>query len=78
LTLFKTTVRLRIINGDYHKSVLSQFFFSLAFQAQIEELAHLIKKVTKGKQKQANPEDIVIDWSNIDLETPKSLAEYVT
>jgi hypothetical protein len=38
----------------------------------------LIKKVTKGKQKQANPEDMVIDWSNIDLETPKSSAEYVT
>jgi hypothetical protein len=38
----------------------------------------LIKKVTKGKQKQANPEDIVIYWSNIDLETPKSSAKYVT
>jgi hypothetical protein len=65
-----------VANRDYHKSVLS-IFFSLTFQAQIEELAHLIKKVTKGKQKQANPEDMVIDWFNIDLETPKSSAEYV-
>jgi hypothetical protein len=50
-----------VANRDYHISVLLQFFFSLAFQAQIEELAHLIKKVMKGKQKQANPEDIVIN-----------------
>jgi hypothetical protein len=45
---------------------------------QIEELVHLIKKVTKGKQKQANFEDMVINWSNINLETPKSSAEYMT
>jgi hypothetical protein len=45
---------------------------------RIEKLAHLIKKVIKGKQKQANSENMVIDWSNIDLETPKFLAEYVT
>jgi hypothetical protein len=32
----------------------------------------------KGKQNQANPEDIIINWSNIDLKTPKSLAEYMT
>jgi hypothetical protein len=32
----------------------------------------------KGKQKQANPKDIIIDWSNIDPETPKFSAKYVT
>ena len=53
--------------------VLTRFPF-VALQMQVEELTCLLKSVTKGKQKVADPKDNIIDWSNVDLETqgPKS------
>ncbi|PKY35700.1 hypothetical protein RhiirB3_456917 [Rhizophagus irregularis] len=36
---------------------------NIAFQEQVEELSWLIQKIMKGKQKAANPKDMIIDWS---------------
>ncbi|PKC55567.1 hypothetical protein RhiirA1_402792 [Rhizophagus irregularis] len=38
-----------------------------AFQEQVEELSWLIQKIMKGKQKAANPKDMIIDWSEVEL-----------
>ncbi|PKB96799.1 hypothetical protein RhiirA5_385091, partial [Rhizophagus irregularis] len=37
------------------------------FQEQVEELSWLIQKIMKGKQKAANPKDMIIDWSEVEL-----------
>ncbi|CAG8777529.1 14213_t:CDS:1, partial [Rhizophagus irregularis] len=42
------------------------------FQEQVEELSQLIQKITKGKQKAANPKDMIIDWSGVEIsDSPK-------
>ncbi|CAG8762034.1 19537_t:CDS:2, partial [Rhizophagus irregularis] len=45
---------------------------------QVEELSQLIKKITKGKQKAANPKDIIIDWSGVETSDSPEKCQYVS
>ncbi|CAB4381255.1 unnamed protein product [Rhizophagus irregularis] len=48
-----------------------------AFQEQVEELSRLIQKITKGKQKAANPKDMIIDWSGVETLDSLEKSQYV-
>ncbi|POG79816.1 hypothetical protein GLOIN_2v1472051 [Rhizophagus irregularis DAOM 181602=DAOM 197198] len=49
-----------------------------AFKEQVEELSQLIQKITKGKQKAANPKDMIIDWSGVETSDSPEKSQYVS
>ena len=41
-------------------------------QTQVDELTLLIETLSKGKQKEMDLKDTIIDWSNVSLENPET------
>ena len=46
---------------------LTFFPFLEALQEQVNEISSLLKTIVKGKNREANSQDLIIDWSNLDI-----------
>src|SRR3984957_6836059 len=57
------------------KKLICFFSFIDALQTQVEELTKLVKSLAKGKEKEADPKDLIIDWSNVNIGTQVEIPE---